>query len=223
MFKDTVFWIIQVTSLVVLVNNRPFCRFVVSLYCVAVPPQGVTYTVACVQDYVQCPHIMRRKFFSLFRIIVLTAAIASAGDVCNHSHFDPWESARDGPSSEIVADLERCRGVVLFRSKGAKNRSDCIFASEIVETSTINEAIGRAGVRISNVVEVGDVHFKLEELHDPGLPGISPSTPSCCKGRDRIRTSSLLLSSKFFHSRIVPFPLPASGSTWKNVQFLRLL
>ena len=61
------------------------------------------------QDFLGSTHFTQWSFVSASGITLLSAAIASAGYIYTHSHFELWESVRVGLSSEIQTDLKRCR------------------------------------------------------------------------------------------------------------------
>ena len=112
----------------------------------------------------------------------MNAAFAFAGDICTRSHFDPWENVRDRPSSEIVADLKRCREDFLIRLKSSKDTSERFFGPESVASFVVDERTGRLGVRFSKLFEVGDVQFRSDEPEPLDLLGSSCGTPIFCKG-----------------------------------------
>ena len=57
----------------------------------------------------------------------------------------------------VVRDLKKAHGVVAVRRKDARDTSEGWFGVNGVESSVIGESSGQQGVRISNVVEVGEV------------------------------------------------------------------
>ena len=116
---------------------------------------------------------------------MLSAALASAGFICTSSHFDPSESVRNHPSSEIVTDWNRRREYLPVLRKDTKNWSERDFGPERVASSVIDEPIGRSKVRISTVVDVKEVQFKSYEPQHLGLLGSSHRTPSSCKEKKR--------------------------------------
>ena len=129
------------------------------------------------QDFVESPHFTQWSFVSASGITLLSAAIAFAGYIYTHSHFEPWESVRVGPSSEIDTDLKRCRKDLFVRYKNRKSTSDCVFGLGSVASSVNDEHFGISKVRICNIVEVGDVRFKSDEPLNQGFEGNCRGTP----------------------------------------------
>ena len=127
---------------------------------------------------------------------MLDAAIASATDIASCDSFDPWQSVRLPSKADIVADRKRCRDNLLVWRKDATNSSLRNCAPESVASSVNNAPISRSGVRVCTSVEAGDVQFRSDEPHDPGLPGIRRDTPSPCKEKKKRRTSRVPFSAK---------------------------
>ena len=59
----------------------------------------------------------------------------------------------------MIADLKSCRKEVVLRKKAVKDTRKRWFGAESAASSTVGEATPRKIVRISDVVEVGDVQY----------------------------------------------------------------
>ena len=142
--------------------------FTVSLNRVAISHAKVKGAVACVQDFVRQPLLTQRFFFSETGISMLNTAVTAADVVRQSSKFDPWGlvGVEVGP---VIADLKLCREKIVSRRKAVEDTRERWFGAETVASSAHGEAALRAAVRISDVVEVGDVQY-VEEDDKLGLP-----------------------------------------------------
>ena len=98
---------------------------------------------------------------------MLNTAVTNADAVRNISNFDPWEAivVEAGP---VTADLKSCREETVSRRKALKDLRERWFSAETVASSAVGETAPRTSVRISEVVEVGDVQY-VEEHEKRGL------------------------------------------------------
>ena len=170
--------------------------FTVSLNGVAIDPEQVKGAVACVQDFVRHPLFTQRNFFSETGIRMLNSAVTAADAVRNSSTFDPW-GAIGVEAVPVIADLKSCREKVVSRRKAAKDTWERWFGAETVTSSAVGETAPRTTVRISDVVEVGDVHY-VEEREKLGLPCCSRSASSPGKSKKRRMPVSPGVSRKQF-------------------------
>ena len=155
--------------------------FTVSLDGVAIDHEKVKGAVACVQDFVRHPLFTQRSFFSETGISMLNTAVTAADAVRNSDIFDPW-GAIDVEAGPVIADLKSCREKILSQRKALKDTWARWFSAETVASSAVGESALRTTVRISHVVEVGDVQY-VAELEKLGLPCCSRSSPG--KGKKR--------------------------------------
>ena len=112
---------------------------------------------------------------------MLNSAITAADAVGNSSNFDPWRAigVEVGP---VIVNLKSCREKVVSQRKAVKDIQERCFGAETVAPSAVGEAAPRTTVRISDVVEVGDVQY-VEEHIKLGLPCCSRPSPG--KGKMR--------------------------------------
>ena len=157
--------------------------FNVSLTGVAIDHEKMKGAVACVQDFVRHPLFTQRSFFSETGISMLNTAVAAADVVGNKARFDPW-GAIDVEAGPVIADLKSCREQIISKRKSVKDTRERWFSAETVALSAVCESAPRTTVRISDVVEVGDVQYAAE--HEKlGLPCCSLSTSSPGKSKKR--------------------------------------
>ena len=168
--------------------------FTVSLDGVAIDHEKVKGAVACVQDFVCHPSFAQRSFFSETGIGMLNPAVTAADAVRNSAQFDPW-GAIDVEAGPVVIDLKSCREKILSQKKAVKDTRERWFSAETVASSAIAESAPRTTVRISDVVEVGDVQY-VAEHEKLRLPCCSRSSPG--KGKKRQSSASPGVSKKQF-------------------------
>ena len=131
---------------------------------------------------------------------MLNTAVTAADAVQNSAKFDPW-GAIGVEASPVIADLKSWREKILSRRKAMKDTRERWYSVETVASSAAGETAPRTSVRISEVVEVGDVqyvagHEKLglpccsrsdsnpgnsKKRRAPVSPGVAEKTVFCCK------------------------------------------
>ena len=112
---------------------------------------------------------------------MLHDAVTAADAVRNSSHFDPWGAIGVG-AGPVIIDLKSCHQKVLAQRKGVKGTRERWFSGETVASSAVGEGAPKRTVRVSDVVEVGDVQY-VAEHEKLGLPCCSRSSPG--KGKKR--------------------------------------
>ena len=161
--------------------------FTLSLDGVDIDHEKVRGAVACVQDFVRHPLFTERSFFSETGIGMLNTAVTAAAAVQNSDRLDPW-GAIGVEAGPIIADLKSCREKILSQRKAVKDTRERWFSAETVASSAVGESAPRTTVRISDVVEVGDVQY-VAEHEKLGFPCCSRSSP----GKGKKRQSSMCL------------------------------
>ena len=73
--------------------------------------------------------------------------------------YDPWAVICPEGYAAVVADLQKAYDVVVVRRKEARDTSGQWFGVASVASSAVGESSGQQAVRISNVVEVGQVEY----------------------------------------------------------------
>ena len=112
---------------------------------------------------------------------MLNTAVTAADVVRNSAMFDPW-GAIGVEAGLVIADLKSCREKIVSRQKAVRDTRECWFCADTVASSAVGETAPRAAVRISDVVEVGDMHY-VEEHEKLGLPCCSRLSPGESKKR----------------------------------------
>ena len=168
--------------------------FTVSLDGVAIDHEKVKGAVACVQDFVRHPSFTQRIFFSETGISMLNTAVTAADAVRTSARIDPW-GAIDVEGGPVIIDLKFCREKILSQRKAVKDTRERWFSAETIASSAVGEIAPRTTVRISDVVEVGDVQY-VAEHEKLGLLCCSRSSPG--KGKKRQSSASSGISKKQF-------------------------
>ena len=156
--------------------------FTGSLNGIALSRRLVEKSIACIQDFV-FPRFTQRDFFSDDGIILLVSAINAAGSMRDQSTCEPWANVLPDGYEATLVDLKKAYDVVVVRRKEARDTSERWFGVRSVESSKVGEPSCRAGVRISNVVEVGQVEYlsgsvpALEKENGRGVWHLLPLLP----------------------------------------------
>ena len=87
---------------------------------------------------------------------MLNTAVTAADAVRNSARFDTW-GAIDVEVGPVVADLKSCREHIISQKKAVKDTRERWLSTETVASTAVGECAPRTTVRISDVVEVGDV------------------------------------------------------------------
>ena len=114
---------------------------------------------------------------------MLNTAVTAADAVRNSARTDPW-GAIEVEAGPVNADLKSCREKIMSQRKAVKDARERWFSAETVASSAVGESAPRTTVRISDVVEVGDVQY-VAEHEKLGLPCCSWSTSSPGKSKKR--------------------------------------
>ena len=87
---------------------------------------------------------------------MLNNAVTAADAVRNSARFDPW-GATNVEAGPVIIDLKSCREKILSQRKAVRDTRERLFSAETVASSAVGESAPKTTVRISDVVEVGDV------------------------------------------------------------------
>ena len=113
---------------------------------------------------------------------MLLSAVNVAGSVCEDSVYDPWAVISPEGYAAVVADIKRAYDVVVVRRKYAQDTSERWFGVASVESSVVGKSSGQQAVRISNVVEVGQVEYLPQSISTIQVPSTSSAIKSSGKG-----------------------------------------
>ena len=133
--------------------------FTVKLNGIGFSHRLVEKSIACIQDFVRSPRFTQREFFSDNGVNLLVSAVNAAGSMRDQSTYEPWASVLPDSYEATLVDLRKAYDVVVVRRKEARDTSERWLGVRSVESSEVGEPSCRAGVRISNVVEVGHVEY----------------------------------------------------------------
>ena len=104
------------------------------------------------------------------------SAINAAGTIREELTYDPWANVLAEGYETTVFDLKRAYGAAVVRRKNARYTSERWLGIRSVESSEIGEPSRRTGVRISDVVHVGQVAYLSECIRIPDQPCSSSTT-----------------------------------------------
>ena len=132
---------------------------------------------------------------------MLNTAVTAADAVRNSAHFDPW-GATGVEAGPVIMDLKSCREKILSQRKAMKDTRERWFTAETVASSAVGEISPRTTVRISDVVEVGDVQY-VAEHEKLGLPCCSRSSPGKGKKRQASMSPGVSKKNSLFQARLL--------------------
>ena len=155
--------------------------FTVSLNGIALHRRVVEKSIACLQDFVRSPRFTQRDFFSDSGIHLLVSAVNAAGSIRDQSTCEPLANVLAESYEATLFDLKKAYDAVVVRRKDARDTSERWYGVRSVESSEVGEPSCRAGVRISDVVEVGRVEYLSESVPARDQPcssaAICPQSP----------------------------------------------
>ena len=161
----------------------------------------VEQSIACVQSFVRSPRFTQRDFFNDNGINLLVTAVNAAGSERGQSTSDPWANVLPEGYEAFLVDLRKAYDVVVIRRKEAWDTKERWFGVRSVESSEVGEPSCWAGVRISNVVEIGQVEYLSGSVPARDQPcsstTLSPRSPGKGK-RKRIATPTPAATTKRF-------------------------
>ena len=156
-------------------------RFNLNLDRVTISDRSIDSAICCVQSYVRYPLFTQRVFFTDNGISILLSAVNIAGSVCEDSIYNPWNSILPGGYDAVVQDLKKAYDVVVVHRKDAQDTSERYFGVACVKFSVVGESPGRQYVRVSNIVEFGEVEYLPESVLAPQVPSTGYSAKSPAK------------------------------------------
>ena len=150
--------------------------FSVNLDRVVMNRRLVEASIACVQSFVRSPRFTQRKFYSDIVIGLLVSAVKAAGTVHEELTYDPWVNVLPEGYEDTIVELKRAYDAVVLRRKYVRDTSNRWFGVRSVESPEVAEQSCWTGVRISDVVEVGQVEYLCESIPVPDQPRSSSTT-----------------------------------------------
>ena len=116
---------------------------------------------------------------------MLLSAVNVAGSICEDSVYDPWAVICPEGYAAVVSDLRKAYDVVVVRRKEARDTSERWFGVASVACSAVGESSGQQAVRISNVVEVGQVEYLQQSVSAIQVPSTSFAIKIPGKGKQK--------------------------------------
>ena len=160
-------------------------RFQINLDRVTIDRRAIDSAACCVQSFVRDPLFTQRNFFTDNGISMLLSAVNFAGSVCEDPVYDPRAVICPDGYAAVVSDLQKAYDVVVIRQKEARDASERWFGVASVAYSAVGESSGQQTVRISNVVEVGQVEYLPQSVSATQMPSTSFAIKSPGKGKQK--------------------------------------
>ena len=140
--------------------------------------RAVQSAICCIQSYVRLPLFTQRDFFRDNRTPMLLNAVNVAGSVSEDSVYDAWNRVLPKVYDAVDRGLRMAYSVLVVLRKDAPVTSERWFDLRSVESSVVGESSGQQSVRMSNVVEVGEVECLLKRC---SICSIDPQHELQCK------------------------------------------
>ena len=135
-----------------------------SLNGIALHRRVVEKSIACIQDFVRSPSFIQRNFFSENGINLLVSAVNAAGAMRDQTTCGPWANVLPEGYEATLVDLRKAYDAVVVRRKEARDTPERWFGVRSIESSEVGEPSCWTGVRISDVVGVGQVEYLSESV-----------------------------------------------------------
>ena len=171
-------------------------KFTVNLDRVAIRENVVCVVLLCVQDFVRDPVCTQRRFFSQTGVAMLSEAAAISDSITSSSLYAPWSEVEIESWGRISADLKTCFEKALDCRRVVKDTSEQWYALGAVRPSS-GESSSQYGVRISTVVEKGQVDYVPVAAPSRKVAGHSRHLSSSRKGKKKVSQSSVKLPRQF--------------------------
>ena len=121
--------------------------------------------------------LLKLDCFSDIGIGLLTSAVSATGTVREESSYEPWRNVLPDGYEATAVNLKKAYEAVVVRRKYARDTSKRSFGVRCVESSEVGEPSCRTGVRISYLVEVGQVEHLSASLSAADQPCSSAAVP----------------------------------------------
>ena len=201
---DLVFQVFRLTALNLRGPVTWGGRIIINLDRVMICEDEVQSVILCVQDFVRSPHFTHRNFFPDSGIAMLAESAAISDRITHSAVFEPWGHVETTSRSQVVVDVCGCLNEALNRRRLVKDWQEQWYAVGGIRPSS-EDSTSRSGVRISNIVEEGQVEYVPVRLPFPIFP--APSNLRVSSGKSKRRTFSRSPVKRGFE---VASPPPAS-------------
>ena len=189
----------QVFQLTALALRGPLLsgeKFTVNLDRVAIREDIVRGVLLCVQDFVRDPVFRQRSFFSETGVEMLSEAAAISDSITSSSLYVPWSAVETESSARIISDLRTCFEKAVERRRVVKDTSEQWYRLGAVRPSS-GESSSQYGVRISTVVEEGQVDYVPVAAPSRKVAGQSRRLSSPGKGKKKVSHSPVKVPRQF--------------------------
>ena len=191
------FQVFQITALALRGPVPSGEKFTVCLDRVAIPENTVRGVLLCVQDFVRDPVFTQRSFFSETGVEVLSEAAAISNSITSSSVYVPWSAVESESSARIISDLKTCFEKVLERRRMVKDTSEQWYRLGAVRPSSGGESSSQYGVRISTVVEEGQIDYVPVAAPSHKVASHSRRLSSPGKGKKKVSHSPVQVRRQF--------------------------
>ena len=154
---------------------------------VAIPENTVRGVLLCVQYFVRDPVFTQRSFFSETGVEMLSEAAAISDSITSSSVYLPWSTVESESSGRIISDLKTCFEKAVERRRVVKDTSEQWYRLGAIRPSS-GESSSQCGVRISTVVEEGQVDYV--PVAAPSHKVASHSRRLSCPGKGKKKVHS---------------------------------
>ena len=128
---------------------------------------------------------------------MLLSAVNIAGSVCEDSISNPWNLILPERYGAVGYDIKKAYDVVMLRRKDARDTSERWFGVASVDSSVVGESSVQQSVRISNIVEVGEVEYLPQSVSTMQMASTSCGTESPGKGKRKKSETKVAIKRRF--------------------------
>ena len=191
------FQVFQQTALFVAGPGASGEKFIIILEHVITCGDEVRGALLRVQDFVGSPHFTQRNFFSNSGIAMLAESAAICESNTLFAVFETWSYVETASCAQLVARVCACVNQAVDRRRAVKDSQEHWYAVSGIRPSSEDSA-SRSGVKISNIVEEGQVEsvpVSVPSLSTPGPSNLRAS--SGMSEKKKISRSPVKSASKF--------------------------
>ena len=127
---------------------------------------------------------------------MLSEAAAVSDSITSSSFFAPWSEMESGSSAQVIADLKTCFEKAFDCRRLVEDTSEQSYALAAVRPSS-GESSSQYGVRISTVVEEGQVDYVLVAAPSRKVAGHSRHLFCLGEGEKKVSRSPVKLPRQF--------------------------
>ena len=171
-------------------------KFTVNLDRVTIREDIVRGVLPCVQDFVTDPVFTQRSFFSETGVEMLSEAAAISDSITSSSLYVPWSAVETESSARFISDLKTCFEKALERRRLVKDTSEQWYRLG-AERPSSGESSSQYGVRISSVVEEGQVDYVPVVAPSRKVASQSRRLKSPGKGKKKVSHSPVKVPRQF--------------------------